>query len=123
LSKNYTRRKNRRRAAIRERNKRRRSKREFIGKCSNCQKKNILVRLIAGSQVCYVCARRLPGHLLRKVFPTVRDPKLTEFLRDHNVVSTTAVERPEEPAEREKTWREKIAAKCKALLKRISPKR
>lgn len=84
------------RRAKRERARRRRHKIEFVGTCSNCRKKNQLVRLIAGGQVCFSCAKKLPGHLLRKVFPMVRDAGLTKFLQDHNVVGTTAVDRPGE---------------------------
>jgi hypothetical protein len=116
--KNYTKRKNRARRGIRERAKRRRDKLEFVGTCSNCRKKNQLVRRIAGGQVCFSCAKRLPGHLLRKVFPMVQDPGLTKFLQEHTVVGTTAVDRPGEPAAREETWREKVSRKLRSIFRR-----
>jgi hypothetical protein len=122
LSKQYTRRRNRARKRKRARAKLRRDKLEFYGTCSNCGEGPKLVRRIAGCQVCFACAKKLPGHLLRKVFPTVRDPQLTEFLRDHHVVSSTAVDRPGEsgpaPPEREKTWREKIKEKLRSIFRR-----
>ncbi len=108
--KNYTKRKNRRRRRIRERAKRRRDKLEFMGTCSNCRKKNQHVHRIAGGQVCQPCARHLPGHLLRKVFPMVQDAGLAKFLRENRITGTTAVDRPGEPdpPAREKGWRDRV---------------
>lgn len=83
-----------------------------------------MVRRIAGAQVCFGCAKKLPGHLLRKVFPTVGGRGLRDFLKDNELVGMKQVERPEEPAaEREKTWREKIAAKLQSIKRRIWPRR
>jgi hypothetical protein len=124
LSKQYTRRRNRARKRKLARAKLRRDKLEFYGTCSNCRKGPQLVRRIAGCQVCFACAKKLPGHLLSKVFPVVRDPKLTEFLRDHQVVSTTAVDQPGEsglaPPERtKKSWRERAVEKLRAVCRRL----
>jgi hypothetical protein len=124
--KNYTKRKNRRRRRIRERAKRRRDKLEFIGTCSNCRKKNQLVRRIAGGQVCFSCAKKLPGHLLRKVFPMVQDPGLTKFLREHQIVGTTAVDRPGEPdppAKGKMTWAKRKLAELGNRIRRLGRRR
>jgi hypothetical protein len=95
---------------------------ERIGKCSNCPARGVVVRRIAGAQVCFACAKHLPGHLLRKVFPEVGGRGLRDFMKDNELVAMTQVDRPEEPAEREKTWREKVAAKLQ-WLKRIWPRK
>jgi hypothetical protein len=121
LSKRYTQRKNRRARARHERNERRRAKREFLGRCSNCREKNILVRRIAGGQVCFTCAKKLPGHLLRKVFPIAHDPGLAKFLREHEVVSSTAVDRPGEPeTPKKRTWWERLTAFLRQVIRQVS---
>lgn len=76
------------------------------------------MRLIGGSQVCLSCAKRLPGHLLRKIFPMVKDAGLTKFLRENTVVKSEAVDRPDPPA-REKTWRDRVRDRVKSFLGRF----
>jgi len=78
----------------------------------------VVVRLIGGSQVCLSCAKRLPGHLLRKVFPMVQDPGLTKFLRENTVVKSEAVDRPGEDRPSKK-WHEKIADRVKKFAVRF----
>jgi len=118
--KNYTRRKNRARRERRRRAEKRRSHLEFVGRCSNCRTDLVVVRLIGGSQLCLSCAKRLPGHLLRKVFPMVQDPGLTKFLRENTVVKSEAVDRPgEDPPAREKTWRDRVRDRVKGFLGRF----
>jgi hypothetical protein len=116
------------RRAKRERARRRKHKIEFVGTCSNCRKRNQLVRLIAGGQVCFSCAKKLPGHLLRKVFPMVQDPGLTKFLRENQIVGSTAVDRPPvdgiepDPPARKKTWVEHFAMKFGNVRRAIARK-
>ncbi len=95
----------------------------ILGTCSNCRKKNVPVKRVAGCQICDPCGRHLPGHLLRFMFPT--------FGRIYTEQEAYAAGMPRDsfpdppaPAERrEKTWREKIDAKLQRLRRWISPKR
>lgn len=116
--KNYTKRRNRRRAAKRERARRRAHRLEFGGRCSNCRNLTV-VRLIAGSQLCMACAKQLPGHLLRKVFPVVQDPALTKFLRENTVVKSEAVDRPYDEPAKPKSWRDRVGDRVKKILARF----
>ena len=106
---------------IRRRAKKRASHLEFVGRCSNCRKDLVVVRLIGGSQVCLSCAKRLPGHLLRKIFPMVQDPGLTKFLRENTVVKSEAVDRPGEDPTREerRTFQRRISESWKWLKRKV----
>jgi hypothetical protein len=84
------------------------------------------VRRIAGAQVCFDCAKHLPGHLLRKVFPTLESRGLREFMAENQIVGMTNVDRPEAdpPAAVEKLpWTKSVARKfggfCRAIARKF----